>query len=81
MLDAAAIEIAFVGDRKSEHELELELEFELKLTEDDNCFEFWERFCKKRDFKEEVEVDGDGEGDDRATESIQKKTNNRNPYL
>lgn len=71
MLDAAAIEIAFVGDRKSEHELEL------KLTEDDNCFEFWEGFCKKRDFKEE----GDGEGDDRATESIQKKTNNRNPYL
>lgn len=75
MLDAAAIEIAFVGDRKSEHELEL------KLTEDNNCFEFWEGFCKKRDFKEEVEVDGDGEGDDRATESIQKKTNNRNPYL
>lgn len=71
MLDAAAIEIAFVGDRKSEHELEL------KLTEDNNCFEFWEGFCKKRDFKEE----GDGEGDDRATESIQKKTNNRNPYL
>lgn len=75
MLDAAAIEIAFVGDRKSEHELEL------KLTEDDNCFEFWEGFCRKRDFKEEVEVEGDGEGDDRATESIQKKTNNRNPYL
>lgn len=75
MLDAAAIEIAFVGDRKSEHELEL------KLTEDNNCFEFWEGFCKKRDFKEEVEVEGDGEGDDRATESIQKKTNNRNPYL
>lgn len=75
MLDAAAIEIAFVGDRKSEHELEL------KLTEDNNCFEFWEGFCRKRDFKEEVEVDGDGEGDDRATESIQKKTNNRNPYL
>lgn len=75
MLDAVAIEIAFVGDRKSEHELEL------KLTEDNNCFEFWEGFCKKRDFKEEVEVDGDGEGDDRATESIQKKTNNRNPYL
>lgn len=75
MLDAAAIEIAFVGDRKSEHELEL------KLTEDNNCFEFWEGFCRKRDFKEEVEVEGDGEGDDRATESIQKKTNNRNPYL
>lgn len=75
-MDAAAIETGFVGDRKSG------LELELKLTEDDDCFKFCEGFCKKHDFKEEVVVDGDGEDDDdRAIESIQRKTNHKNPFL